>query len=161
MIGSVSSANAYHTARNNVEWAAATSAGETTKLGALQKATDYVNSFRARFPGTKTGGRAQVDEWPRTNAVDAGGETLPYDTVPVEVENAVYEAAYLIIKGIDLTPVVQGGALKRKKVKAGPVETETEYSDEVENYSGFDIVENALENVLMLPKGLELTLLRA
>lgn len=160
MYGTVLGASAYHTARNNAEWAAA-STNPGSQQGALQKASDYINNtYRKRFPGTKTGGRAQTDEWPRTGAVDSGGYDIPDNQVPVEVEYAAYEGALLILKGVDLNPVTQGGAIKRERVKAGPVETETEYSDEVEIFASFTIMENYLEAILVAFTGTQVALLR-
>lgn len=162
MYGTLNAANSYHTTRNNTAWSDAAAPGDSVRTGALQRATDYINAtYRKRFPGVKTGGRAQVDEWPRDGAIDADGFPITDGTVPIEVEYATYEAALLIVKGIDLNPVVQGGAVKRERVKAGPVESETEYSDEVEAYSSFAIIDNLLSAVLRNASGAQLDLLRA
>ena len=159
MYGSLSAANAYHLARNNTEWAGA---NDTVKNGALQRATDYIDStYRSRFPGTKTGGRAQLLSWPRTGVIDADSQTIADNEVPIEVESATYEAAFLIVKGIELNPVTQSGSVKRERVKSGPVESETEYADDAETYSSFAIIDNLLANILGVASGTEYELLRA
>lgn len=48
--------------------------------------------YRSYFPGEKVNGRSQDREWPRTGAVDAYGYVIPDGIIPVEVENATYEA---------------------------------------------------------------------
>lgn len=159
--GTLSAANAYHLARNNSAWADATG-GDATRNGALQRATDYLdNTYRTRFPGTKTGGRAQLPEWPRTDATDVNDEEIGTTEVPIEIEYATYEVALLVVKGVDLNPVVQGGTIKRERVKAGPVESETEYADDVEAYDSFPIVDNLLSSLLVQSSGAQYELLRA
>lgn len=59
---------------------------------ALLRASEYIDArFRARFPGRKLGGRAQVREWPRSGAFDADGD--PIIGVPDEIKAATIEAA--------------------------------------------------------------------
>jgi hypothetical protein len=67
----------------------------------------------------------------------------------------------LVVKGVDLNPVVQGGTIKRERVKAGPVESETEYADDVEAYDSFPIVDNLLSSLLVQSSGAQYELLRA
>lgn len=57
----------------------------------------------------KTGGRAQVREWPREGYVDVYGYPIDPNSVPREIENATYEAALrqLVNPGslmVDYTP---------------------------------------------------------
>lgn len=60
----------------------------------LRRGSAYIDgSYRSRYPGRKTGGRAQVRDWPRTGARDASGESIAPDEIPIEVEQATYEAA--------------------------------------------------------------------
>ncbi len=62
---------------------------------ALLRGSMYIDGkYRSRFSGTKSGGRNQDREWPRQDAVDASGEALDYAEVPIEVEQATYEAAF-------------------------------------------------------------------
>lgn len=62
---------------------------------ALVRGSLYIDgTYRDRFPGTRTDGRAQPLAWPRTDATDAECEEIPDDEVPVEIERATYEAAW-------------------------------------------------------------------
>lgn len=64
--------------------------------GKLLVASEWIDTVnRTSFPGTKTGGREQEREWPRTDAYDIHGYDLPNDEVPREVEYATYEAALI------------------------------------------------------------------
>lgn len=160
MYGSLADANAYHLARYNTAWADA--ANDEVRNGALQKASDYIDAtYRTRFPGSKTGGRAQIPAWPRTGAV-LDGEEQPDDEIPIEIEYATYEAALLIVQGVSLNPVPSNGAVKRERVKAGPVESETEYDTTGVSLTGtFDVIDNLLEGILVASSGAEYELLRA
>lgn len=61
---------------------------------ALRRATMWVDgTYRARFPGTRTDGRDQLLEWPRTGASDVYGTAIPNDEIPREIVNATAEAA--------------------------------------------------------------------
>lgn len=128
--GTVVDADAYHLARGNAVWA---TKDQTAKEAALTTASDYVDSFRNRFSGSKTGGRAQEREWPRTKAYDKSGEEIAPDEIPIEAQQATYEGALVVVQGISLTAVptnssTQGRTIY-KRVKAGPVETETHFSE--------------------------------
>jgi hypothetical protein len=129
--GTEAAANTYHADRGNVTWAAATS---PNKLAALVRASAYIDSLGidtrpcgamlSRFPGRKTGGRAQAAAWPRTGATDIEGDAIAPDVVPLEVERATYEAALreLAAPGSllpDFTPAQQ---VKREKVDVIDVE---------------------------------------
>ena len=72
----------------------------------------------------KTEGRGQAREWPRTGAYDYEGNPIPTDQVPVEVEQATYEAALReLVEPGSLSPdFVSASMVKREKV--GPLETE-------------------------------------
>lgn len=101
MYGTTSGADAYHTARGQgSRWDAI-----TDKDAALQRGSDYIDQrYREKlksgrwapmFPGSRTDGRSQDNEWPRTGATDYEGNEIPDDEVPQEVEFAAYEAALL------------------------------------------------------------------
>lgn len=47
-----------------------------------------------RYQGTKVGQRDQVLGWPRVGAVDRDGYAVGSTTVPTEIVNATYEAAF-------------------------------------------------------------------
>lgn len=93
---------------------------------ALVRASTYVDgTYRGSFPGYKAGGRAQVLEWPRFDALDSARNGIPSDEIPIEIETATYEGAIreLASPG-SLNPDIAagGGGIKREKV--GPLETE-------------------------------------
>jgi hypothetical protein len=68
---------------------------DQTITKALLKASEWLDGrYRSRYSGIKYGDRTQIREWPRSLAVDVTGWSIPFDSVPVEVENATYEAAY-------------------------------------------------------------------
>ncbi|MFF3704698.1 DnaT-like ssDNA-binding protein [Pseudomonas qingdaonensis] len=128
--GTVAGADAYHQARGNAAWAAAT---EADKEAALARASAYIDGLGTQlpttgcilsFPGRKVGGRAQARQWPRDGATDRNGDPIDAGSVPREVEQAVYEGALReLVKPGSLNPdYVASKAVKRAKV--GPLETE-------------------------------------
>lgn len=58
-------------------------------------ATQYIDgTYITRFGGSKVGGRTQLEQWPRTGATDYNGDAIDSGSVPLEAENATYEAAF-------------------------------------------------------------------
>lgn len=112
--GTLVQADAYHEARGNAAWTGVDSAREA----ALLRASVWLDAtYRTRFPGYKTGRRAQVREWPRSDAADVNGEYIPFDEVPAEVLNATFEAA--------LRELTEAGALSPDFVAANHVVSES------------------------------------
>lgn len=72
--------NQYHEADTNI---------------ALLVASEWLDgAFGYRWPGYKVGDRAQqTRDWPRSWVQDREGYPVSAETVPVEIENATYEAA--------------------------------------------------------------------
>lgn len=99
---------------------------------AARRATVWLDgTYGARFPGSRTSGRAQALEWPRSGAVDRDGNTVDSATIPREIEKATAEAARYEVSGTDLSPTVTTGAtVKREKV--GPLEVEYAASGSVD-----------------------------
>lgn len=61
---------------------------------ALLRASEYIDGvYGARFTGYRKDRRAQLRAWPRYDAYDAESNYIDPTTVPIEVENATYEAA--------------------------------------------------------------------
>ena len=110
---SVADCSAYHVSRGNQAWAAG---AVVDQEAAIRRATFWVDpTYRNRFPGYQTQGRAQALEWPRTGAyvvVPDNGRSdalyfgnrrdyfylngvyyVPANTVPQEVITATCEAA--------------------------------------------------------------------
>lgn len=97
--GTLTDAALYHDARGQGDrWAAV-----EDQAGALVRGSDYVDQryrqklasgrWASGFAGSKSGGRSQLREWPRTGAQDYDGNSILPDEVPVEVLHATYEAA--------------------------------------------------------------------
>lgn len=127
--GTVADADAYHALRGNTAWAGT----EEQKLAALTRASTYIDALGQRmcgtawvsiYPGVKTGGRTQQLAWPRTDAYDTDGVSIPADVVPWEVEHATYEAALReIVTPGSLSPdFVPSQQVKREKVDVLEVE---------------------------------------
>lgn len=153
--GTVAEADTYHANRGNTKWAEAAEASPDQREGYLTRASDYVDSYRSRFAGRKTGGRAQEREWPRADATDASGESIPDDEIPYEIEYATYEAALLLASGATFSSDPSAtAAVTRKRVKAGPVETETEYAESTKTGAlSFASVDSVLATLLVAPYG--------
>ncbi len=118
-------ADAYFTARGVTTW----TGDATAKEAALVRGADYLERrYRQRWVGTKATS-TQALAWPRLNVEDVDGYAIASTVVPEAVKRANFEAALLVLSGTDLEPVLErAGAVTHKKTKAGPVETETEYS---------------------------------
>lgn len=128
--GTVAAADVYHAARANAAW----TGDDVAKQAALIRASVYIDGryrklltsgvWQSLFLGVKTEGRGQAREWPRTGAEDYEGHAIPSDQVPVEVEQATYEAALreLAAPGSLSPDFVAASTVKRQKV--GPIEEE-------------------------------------
>lgn len=82
---------AYHTARGRDVSAYSTDEANV----ALLVASEWLDgAFGYRWPGYKVGDRQQqIRDWPRSWVQDREGYPVDADSVPVEIENATYEAA--------------------------------------------------------------------
>jgi len=134
MYGTLEGADTYHQARGNASWVAGDDGARTA---ALNRATDYIDGryrillpsgrWASMFPGVRTAGRGQQNEWPRTGAIDNEGARIGADEVPVEVLQATYEAALReLARPGSLSPDFVASALATRK-KVGPIEIA--YSD--------------------------------
>jgi hypothetical protein len=92
----------------------------------LRRAADTLKR-RYSWKG-RTQYRTQAQAWPRVDIGPVGGWDIAPDTVPQDVKDAQAELAYIIHEGGDTMATVTGGAVKRERVKADAVESETEYS---------------------------------
>lgn len=68
----------------------------------------------------------QARDWPRVTSAVVDGWSVAADIFPRAIKDAQCEMAYLIHGGADPMATVEG-VVKRKRVKGGPAETETEY----------------------------------
>lgn len=89
--GTNAAADAWHAARGNAAWAAAS---DTNKTAARLIASDWIDgAYETQFPGYRAGEIAQDRAWPRREAYDAWSKYILPDVVPLQVENATYEVA--------------------------------------------------------------------
>ena len=91
---SVADADAYHLARSNAAWAAATTAA---KEAAILSATLVLNGMSWR--GRKVASRVMA--WPREDVADGDGYEISSGVVPDAVADACAELAGAIIDGAD------------------------------------------------------------
>lgn len=83
----------YHTARGRVAIVADYDDDEIQAQ--LLVASEWIDGlYRNRFSGWKTGGAAQVREYPRIGTIDYYGYSVASDSVPEQIEHATYEIAY-------------------------------------------------------------------
>ncbi|ULJ73600.1 DnaT-like ssDNA-binding protein [Rhizobium gallicum] len=108
---------------------------EAQKDAARQRGSLVIDRYEVRFSGERTGGFAQERAWPRTGASTYYGEAIPPDAVPVAIENASYEAAFLELTNPgSLSPVVTGSStVKREKVGQLEVEYTTFTSTDIDD----------------------------
>src|SRR5690606_22909724 len=115
---------------------------------ALVRATGFLESaYRLRWKGKRTS-TSQTLAWPRTGVRDEDGVELDADTIPQQVIDAAYEAARRVLEGVDLQPDTTGRAVTSERVKAGPVETTTAYSDKGSGRPSFDAIDTLLSGLL-------------
>lgn len=141
--GSLAAADTYHADRGNATWAAAS---EADREAALLRASAYIDArYRERlrsgrwvsmFTGAKTDGRAQTDEWPRTGATDYEGNAIADDVVPLEVEQATYEAALIEVVTPGALSPAYDASKQRTAVSVGPVSVS--YADTAGSQNGMD-----------------------
>lgn len=128
-------------------------ATEAQKTAARQRGSLFIDRYEPRFSGSRTGGYAQERAWPRTGAATYYGEAIPSDVVPVAIENASYEAAYLELTNPgSLSPVVTGSStVKREKVGSLEVEYATSTSTDIADIVAMATpVVTAIEGMLWL-----------
>lgn len=113
-------------------------------------ASEWIDArYRSSFAGTKLGQRGQVREWPRVGAVDINSYAIPSDSVPVEIENATYEAAYrqLVTSGslsVDWTPNVY----KRASVDGAVSVEYASFADASDVQTRFKVIDEILAPIL-------------
>jgi hypothetical protein len=138
-------ADAYFLARGITTWTGA----DSVKEEALIRGADYLDrTYAKKWLGVKTT-QAQSLDWPRSWLDDLDGYPVDADTIPVNIKNANFEAALLVLTGTELEPVLaRGGSVTRKSVKAGPVATQTEYSSGAPARSTLTTIEGLLTGLV-------------
>jgi hypothetical protein len=120
---------AYHLARGNAAWAAAT---QTDCEEAI------IASVSTYYTSVSTG-----------VIYDADGHYIDSDEIPAQVKYANAEAALLVIEGVDLEPrLAYGGAVSSKTVKAGPVMTSTTYRDGASTRDVLTVIDGYLSGLI-------------
>lgn len=154
--GTLEGADTYHAARGRAEWG---NASADDRTAALVRGSDYIDQrYRGpvgecagqSFPGTKTGGRAQEREWPRTGATDRSGNPIDWAEIPVEVERAAFEAALReLLQPGSLSPDYIASELVTRE-KVGPIDISYEGKVEsgVPNRPFVTVVDEILAPVL-------------
>tara|TARA_R100001443_G_scaffold115333_3_gene132860 strand:+ start:1272 stop:1772 length:501 start_codon:yes stop_codon:yes gene_type:complete len=100
----------------------------SSKESELVKSADYINRAYD-FIGEQQY-RYQTMAWPRLTGIMLVKDwPIDPDTVPQDIKDAQAELAYLINQGATPFATVEGGAKVREKNKAGPVETDVEYTN--------------------------------
>ncbi|OEZ02315.1 MULTISPECIES: DnaT-like ssDNA-binding protein [Stenotrophomonas] len=161
MYGTIEGADSYHQARGKAAWEAGS---EDARTGALVRATDYIDGryrvllasgrWSSMFPGVRTAGRGQPNEWPRTGAVDYDGDPIQPDVIPDEVERATYEAALreLVAPGSLSPDYVATETVTREKV--GPIEVsyaDASVAGQVPNRPVISAIDEILAPLLRAP----------
>lgn len=142
---SLAQADAYAAARGWTDW----TGSNAHKEQRLVQATAYIDAtYRFRGVISKT---TQALAWPRlddTGEFLTDGEGRPLTGVPKAVQGACIELARVAITQA-LTPAPEAPAVKRERVKAGSVETETEYA--VAAGSTADAIPSIMADRLLAP----------
>ena len=117
---------AFQTYAGNVGWVL-TSYTDAVQENNLRRATQYLDR-EMRWVGLKQTSTQALD-WPRSvDGYDSDGYAISVDTIPAPIISAQFEVAFAMLGGADPYATQTTGTVARKKVKAGPVETETEYN---------------------------------
>ena len=83
-------ADTYHLNMGNTTWTGT----DALKENALRRATAWVDGrYRAKWPGYRGNGRSQALGWPRYDVIDWEAQTVPFTSIPIEVQKATAEAA--------------------------------------------------------------------
>lgn len=144
---SIAVIDAFWAARTNraeaALWAAKTTA---LKEGAAREGKSYLDAtFGPYYRGIRAG-YVQGGLWPRTGAFDDAGYPLP--SLPPELIDANCELAGRAVTSRLAADAARGGAVKRKRSKAGPVETETEWADGATAETKYGFVAGILAPIL-------------
>lgn len=143
---------------------------------AIRRATQFIDSYRFRFPGYRLKRRLQALEWPRVGAyttLPSDGREYPYPSsfgrrsddyqrtlgysyiasneIPIEIINATSEAAYreLATPGTMAPDLERGGMVHR--LQAGSVSIE--YQPGANPQSTTQIIDGLLAGLLMPTAG--------
>ena len=102
-------------------------AAETAETLNMRRATAYIDR-NYTFIGYRTL-IDQAREWPRYVDEYVHGYQVLSTTIPTDIHNAQMELAYAISTGVAVFETVTTGGIVSTSVKAGTVESSTEYND--------------------------------
>ena len=106
-------------------WTAATTAA---KEAALRLATQYLCTvYHQRWKSVRTYEEQALD-WPRAWMDDDDGYSIDSDELPQRLKDATAEMSLRSLSATLLPDVDNPGAIKRERVKVGPIEDEVEYT---------------------------------
>lgn len=114
---------------------------------ALVRATQVLDAiYRRRYPGTRTFGRGQSLEWPRTDATDVNDVALDIDEIPEEIIAATCELALreLASPGSTMPDLERGGDIRR--LAAGSVSIEYGASASVKTV--FSLIDGIMSSLI-------------
>lgn len=147
---SVADTDAYHLARGNAAWAAASDA---SKEAALVRATSALDGmYSGRWPGRRYD-QDQALDWPRSDAWDR--DSYPLTGVPQRIKDATSAAALVELAEAGALSKSQerGGAVRREKI--GPIETE--YAPGAPAVTAYPAITQALARIVRGSGGLTIT----
>lgn len=150
-------ANAYFTDRAIAAWTGT----DAAKEAALRRATTYLdNQYRGKWVGIRYA-ETQALAWPRVDGFRgyAGGVTCPlfdvdgfeiaYDSVPLQIRRATFEAALLLLGGSTLEPTLdRGGQIKSIGKSVGPLRKDVVYQDGASPVDRYTAIEGLLRGLV-------------
>lgn len=133
MYGTTDQADTYFSTIGFTNWETLSTEQKTSALVSGSNILDAL--YTHRFPGQKTGGFQQVDQWPRINAKTRFGEVIPEDVVPDPIIHAAFEITRSeVTKPNSILPATfTGQQIKRQKLDV--LEREFFKNDQVDQYS--------------------------
>lgn len=120
--GSVSEYHLYILNHYNVDISTGVLADDEANL---RKATQNLDSNYV-WRGSITN-QNQFLEFPRNFLDLIRGRIVANDIIPQDIKNALFEIAYALKQGVDISPVIQGGVIRKKSSKIGSLSTTKEY----------------------------------
>lgn len=110
--------DAYQASRGRTAWAAS---AEELKEAAVRRGTRSLDIlFADRWPGQRTYGRAQSLAWPRVNVVTTEGDDLLEDSIPIELQEAAAEAAWIELNSEGVLIPTASEQIERS-ISVGPI----------------------------------------
>lgn len=121
-------ANAYVTVAEADAYFGAGGAWDALDVEAKEKliidSTSFLDAaFGIHYVGTPANGRVQALMWPRSNAIDDMGNTIPADEIPREVKRSIYEAIVFEMAKPRSASFASALEFPVQEEKIGPLET--------------------------------------